>query len=1160
MSRLTVEAATELQRRAADPRRPVMVNANAGSGKTKVLVDRVSRILLQGTAPDRILCLTYTRAAASEMQERLFETLSEWSVANDKALADDLQKLFGKPHTDVTPPLDIDRVRSLFARALETPEGLKVMTIHAFCERIIARFPIEAGILPGFSPLEEADVRDMLAESRMQLLEAAQTDEVLADALDHLTRLKADATLDDLLYSVARKFDRTQAWVEAGGLSGFRRKAGLDEDDTEASIATAAWNEMDHQHLALYAQEAISAGGHAKKFGEAIKKAILSSDPISSFTIYTKPFFTGAGKLTSQLPAKAFQQRDPFISPDSPEQRRVAEAMNRIQAVRLADTTQAVLTLGHALGRRYDRAKHQARGLDFSDLIIKTRDLLRRRDVSDWVAYKLDGGVEHVLLDEAQDTSPEQWDIIDSLIEPFAQDSPDRDAPPRTFFAVGDPKQSIYRFQGAAPSIFIDSVRAKSGDAKSGEAGDVRLRMSFRSAQQVLDVVDALFIEQGGLAAMFDEDSVPRDDDLVRHVAYRSDAGLVELWPLAPRTDALEENAPWDTTPVDERGDTDPRTVLARSIAEQIAHWVDSEEPVFDRKLGGHRPIHAGDVLIMVQKRVGGLFEALIKALKEEGLPVAGADRLVLQDATIVRDLLAVTRFVLLPGDCLSLAEALKSPLFGLDDNQLFALCVDRGDQSVWEAVQARAPELAGALQLIRDDAHLAPYDFYARLLDRTTLAGVTYREALFRRLGMEAREALEAFLATALSHQQRQAPSLLRFVQAFTADEIEIKRDKDPAGNEIRVMTVHGAKGLEAPVVFLPDTTRTPRSQSGGLIPDGEGGMILAPSGKDSFPLADRLKEADHLEAMRENMRLLYVAMTRAESRLILCGHAHGSKADGFEEGSWYHWFMRTFPHLNVSEFATSFDGDSQQGLRYGPRLGTAEFGALDRKDKPAPLPSWIASPAAPERRLSDTASPSALLQREEPVGRGPGSGRLLRGTLIHKLLEILPDHPVARRAELAETLVASYPDFEAKKRQEVIDEVFGVLDNPDFADVFAPGSRAEVSLAGRVSTIRGGEVFLTAQIDRLNVTPETVYLVDYKSNRPPPDRVEDVDVTYLAQMAAYRELARAVWPGRAVRCGLLWTDVPRMMWLHDNAMDAALTEVNSVPTSDVHSSRGLQ
>jgi len=1147
MARLSIDQATERQREAADPSQPKIVNANAGSGKTKVLVDRVSRILLQGTDPDRILCITYTRAAASEMQERLYGDLSKWSIAPDAILKAELTKLFGMPFDQVRPALNLDRVRTLFARALETPEGLKVMTIHAFCERIIGRFPIEAGIMPGFAPLEEADAKALLVESRKLLLAEAREDDGLRQALHRMAGSKADSTLDALIYSAATNFERTKDWAQAGGVLPFRQLSRLDANDTVQSIAAAAWRETDMDHVrrvAALCQTSMTKA--AKDFIDLVKQLDQTSDPVAAFNLYASVFLKQDGAPRARILVKDVTNQDPFISAGSPEADRIFKAGDRIKAVRIAEISEALLTLGLTLGELYERGKHAARGLDFNDLILKTRDLLTRTDVSDWIAYKLDGGVEHVLLDEAQDTSPVQWDIIDAITQPFEQDSPDRDGPRRTFFAVGDPKQSIYRFQGAAPEIFMESVRTRT------EPGDrpVQLRMSFRSAQQVLDVVDALFLEQGGLKAMFNADSQPEPSDLVRHDAARDDMGLVELWPLAPKADEIDDNDPWDTTPVDAQGDGDPRMRLAREIASTVAYWIESGEPIFDRDTKRHRPIHAGDVLILVQKRIGGLFDAIIKALKDEGLPVAGADRLVLQDALIVRDLLAITRFILLPQDCLSLAEALKSPLFSLDDDQLFDLCVDRPG-TLWDAVQDRDPDLAAHLQAIRDDAGRAPYDFYARLLDRTGPGGMSYREALFRRLGLESREALEAFLAIALTHQQRQAPSLQRFLQAFTSDEIEIKRDKDPAGREVRVMTVHGAKGLEAPVVFLPDTTRAPRSSSGGLIRAGET-YILAPPSKDSTELADQYKAAHDAKDLREYMRLLYVAMTRAESRLVVCGYFHGSKEPGYADGTWYQWVHKTMAAMEgTTPFETAFDIADQTGFRYGARIDRVNL--VDATQNPAPvsLPDWIDQPADIERRIIQTASPSALLARSEPITRAPGGGRVLRGIVIHRMLEMLPDHPADRRRALAVKMLDEYPDFESGERAAIIGEVFAVLDHSDFAAVFADGSKAEVSLAGRVPTIGGGEVFISAQVDRLNVTPDTIYLVDYKSNRISPERAEEVDDAYLAQMAAYRELARAIWPGRAVRCGLLWTHAPRLMWLHDNAMDAVLKTVDVTPTS---------
>ncbi|MGJ8559307.1 MAG: double-strand break repair helicase AddA [Litorimonas sp.] len=1150
MTRLTIADATIRQREAADPSRPRIVNANAGSGKTKVLVDRVSRILLQGTDPDKILCLTYTRAAASEMQQRLFATLSKWSIAQDDRLKDVLADLYGMPFDQIRPGLSINVVRTLFARALETPEGLKVMTIHAFCERIIGRFPIEAGIMPGFAPLDEPETKALLAAGRKAILAKARDDEDVRAALYHMAKAKADSTIDGMIFSAARDFETTQKWVEAGGVGPFRTEAGLAANETAETIATSTWQATDFGHVrAVAALCASSSSKAAQSFVALVKQLDAEEDGVTAFELYSDVFLTKDGLPRKRVLVKGVTDQDDFISAGSVEANRIYRAVQKIKAVRIAEMSEALLTLGHTLGQFYQRDKHAARGLDFNDLILKTRDLLMRRDVSDWVAYKLDGGVEHVLLDEAQDTSPVQWEIIDALTLPFEQESPDRASPPRTFFAVGDPKQSIYRFNGAAPEIFMESVRTRTAPGDS----PVQLRMSFRSAQQVLDVVDGLFLGQGGMAAMFDATARPEPSDLVRHDAARTDDGLVELWPLSPKSETVEENEPWDTTPVDGQSDGDPRVRLAREIASTVAHWIESGEPVFDRDLKRHRPMHGGDVLILVQNRVGGLFDALIKALKDENLPVAGADRLVLQDALVVRDLLSITRFVLLPQDCLSLAEALKSPLFGLNDDQLFALSVDR-EGTLWEAVQMRAPALAGFIQTIRDDAGLAPYDFFARILDRKGPQGLSYRESLFTRLGLESREALDAFLAIALAHQQHQAPSLQRFVQTFTTDTVEIKRDKDPAGREVRVMTVHGAKGLEAPVVFLPDTTRAPRAASGGLIKAGDS-YILAPSSKDSTPLVDDYKAANDIEDQREYMRLLYVAMTRAESRLIVCGYHHGAKEEGYAEGSWYHWVNKTMVAMaGAEDFATAFDVDEKTGRRYGARLPQITDVTGGKAASKTASPDWIHQAAALEIRKNVTLSPSTLLARNEPIARVPGAGRLLRGILIHRLLEILPDHAPSRRRGLCDAMLAEQPDFSDAERAAIRDEVFSVLDNPDFATVFADGSRAEVSLAGRVATIHGGTAFLTAQVDRLNVTPDTIYLVDYKSNRPVPTQVEDVDDSYLAQMAAYRELARAIWPGRDVRCGLLWTDTPNLMWLHDNAMDAILTQVNAVPTSQIH------
>lgn len=1142
---LTLNDATFLQQKAADPSESKQVNANAGSGKTKVLVDRVSRLLLQGTDPDKILCLTYTRAAASEMQQRLFETLSKWSVASERDLAKAMESLFGKPLAEISPPIDLSNVRTLFASALETPEGLKVMTIHAFCDQVIRRFPIEAGILPGFEAIEDAEIDRLIKECRTRLFKTAQSDPELGGALHTLTLKMADATLEGLLRRAALDHERIERWQDSGGVSGFREQTGIVSDDTPEDIASSAWENTDKDRLRAFADLCLIADNLAqtRRVRGGIISALSETDPAKAFELYTSPLRRADGAFT-KFPAKAVTDKDDFLTARSDEILRLETAATRMRAAKIADLSEAVLTVASWMSEDYQRAKRAERAMDFNDLIYLTRDLLTRKAVADWVSYKLDGGIEHILLDEAQDTSPDQWAIIDALAEPFSQESPDRDAPPRTFFAVGDPKQSIYRFQGAAPAIFIESFRTRE------MAEEIRLRMSFRSAQAVLDVVDGVFIEQGGLHAMFDAESVPETSDQIRHVAHRSDAGTVELWPIVPKSEKPDDKEAWDTTPLDARGDGDPRVRLATKIAETIKAGIDQGEAIYDRELKQHRPMHAGDVLILVQKRVGGLFEALIRELKRADLPVAGADRLILQEATIVRDLLSLTRFVLLPSDDLSLAEVLKSPLFGLTDDDLFRLCVDRGQQTLWATVQRRDPELAQALTVSLQARFDAPFDFYAKLLDRKERSGITYREALLRRLGRDAEEALDAFLSQALTFQQTHPPSLHGFLQRFTGETVEIKRDKDPAGGEVRIMTVHGAKGLEAPIVFLPDTTRGPRAGQSGLV-DADEGLIYAPSANQSIPLIDTYKEREKIEDEREYMRLLYVAMTRAETKLIICGHWNGNLKEGYQEGSWYDWALRSFSALETTQFETPFDDGEAKGLRFGPAGTAAASEAEDTERSLEELPDWIDRPAQNARPNERSATPSSLLRRDDPSGRRPGRARPTRGIAIHKLLELLPDYPPAQRAGLGETLLDRYRDLDEVERSVIIDEVIRVLEDPAFEPIFSQGSRAEVSLAGRVETIHAGAVFMSAQVDRLAIEPDRITLVDYKSNREVPDTVEGVDPGYIAQLAAYRELAKTIWPEREIRCGLLWTQAPRLMWFPDPVLDAILTQVNALPTS---------
>ena len=777
--------------------------------------------------------------------------------------------------------------------------------------------------------------------------------------------------------------------------------------------------------------------------------------------------------------------------------------------------------------------------------------MLQNSEAAEWVLYKLDGGIKHILLDEAQDTSPEQWDIINILAAPFFQPGPDDNpAKPRTLFAVGDEKQSIYGFQGAKPEQFLKEIRRHSEHATT----DIRMAMSFRSTQEVLNVVDSILFDCGGMQEMFNPEEFPPASDEVRHIAHREDTGLVELWPVTPPPETPEENEPWDTTPVDAAGEGHQIEVLSKTMAATIKGWIDNSDPIFDRNMDETRPIKAQDILILVRRR-GPLFESIIRQLKRHEIPIAGADRLKLSEATIVKDLIALSRVCLLPSDDLSLAETLKSPLFGFDDDALMAVAIDR-PASLWEALERHSPDVYKVLlDFIALSRTRTPYDFYARVLDYKDASGTAMRERFYQRLSLEARDALEAFLHQALEHQSRVAPNLQTFLHMFSQGDVEIKREQDSSLSEVRVMTVHGAKGLESPIVILPDTTNTPTLRE-VLLREENGGQVW---NKTDAPYVETVKDMAKLRMEQEQLRLLYVAMTRAESRLIVCGPHVGRANAKLKPGCWYAWVKRGLEELNAKAFDAPFgrevDGKLVTGLRYGALPEPCAADDIETEVIETALPDWVTTnPAAEGRRRRVT--PSHLLSNPpvEMGVRSPGESSdpnvFRRGNLIHKLLEVLPEIAVERRRDTARKILSGYKDLPKGLSDQITEEVFAVLEHPDFAAIFAPGSRAEVSLAGSAKGLPDG-MYLNAQIDRLCVTEETVTIVDYKSNRPPPTDAVEVADLYLGQMAAYRELAREIYPGKTVNCALLWTDGPHLMALPNALLDAALQKVAALPIS---------
>ena len=1164
------------QARASDPTASAWVSANAGAGKTHVLKSRVLRILLSGTPPDRILCLTYTKAAAAEMAGRVFQDLSAWATMAEGDLTAALTKVLARAPSRG----EIKTARALFARAIETPGGLKVQTIHAFCERLLQRFPLEAGVPPGFTILDDSEGTRLIRDA---------VDGVLTEAVRHPQGKLGQALVRIVAFASGDAFDQVlrNALAERDWLDAMSRLAMHDTEDWDAAEALYRRvfgvregldrARVDHELATVLPvaalrriADALRGNSDAKGDNElaaALAEAALARSDDASIAALTRAFMTKALEQRSdtRFISKALREARPDLHEQLSRARdRFAELFEERQGVIVAEASLSLMRLGGDVMARYTAAKQLRAALDFQDLIERTARLLGNGEAAAWVLLKLDGGLDHILVDEAQDTSPLQWEIIAALAAEFFPVTGGH-AKPRTIFAVGDEKQSIYSFQGAAPRMF-----AQSGAhfAQAAEAAQVALRrvpltLSFRTVEPLLDAVDRVLGNRErtpGLTA----GEAPID-----HVALRlGHSGCLEVWETE-KPDEAEAVDAW--MPLAEKAQALPVTRLADRIADTIAGWLESGEMLASEG----RPVRAGDILILLRRR-HPFASPMVAALKARGIAVAGADRLKLTEQLAVQDLMVLGDFLTLPEDELALATVLKSPLFDLDDDDLMQLAIDRKGSTLWSRLLAAAKtdaRFAPAAQTLLRWRGIAdqspPFEFYAHVLDRD--GG---RKRLIGRLGPEAIDTLTEFLNLAIDFDEAETPSLTGFLQWLRTGTREIKRDMEHGRNEVRVLTVHGAKGLEAPIVFLPDTctgvggpqqgklvTLTP--EDGGLARGGVQPVVWPVKGTAKLAPIKSGKDAAKAGEQEESNRLLYVAMTRARDRLYVVGWETKKKRP---PDCWYNLISEGLEKqlvpgedargLPVRRIATPQTADPAKPKA----LTSAAEAALEPPEwsrQPAPREPQLALPLAPSRiapydvdETGDpiTPVPAADATPSEPATPSPiklaASNRFQRGLITHALLEHLPGVEPARWQAAAEAFVASRgAALSVRMRRSIVTEVLRLLRDRTFAAAFGPDSRAEVPLVAEIPppSAKGLPLRLNAVIDRLVVGEREVLVIDYKTNRPPPSNVADVARAYLLQLCAYTLALRRIYPHAQVRAAILWTDGARLMEIPSDMLAAA-------------------
>lgn len=1127
------DPASARQLAAARPEISTWLSANAGSGKTKVLTDRVARLLLNGVLPEHILCLTYTKAAASEMQNRLFERLGAWSMRADAALRDELQQLGLETELDAAM---LRKARTLFARAIEAPGGLKIQTIHSFCAALLRRFPLEAGVSPQFHEMDERASR-LLAGSILDDISASDQQSVIGSVAAYCN----ETDVMDLIASVLK---HRQLFAQGSAKAEIWRRLNLPVTLTGEALCAGVFTQDACGLIGTLVSVLTTGSPTDQRNGEKLAK--LSAPSLEALGLLEQLLLWGEGTTKNTpfsakidaFPTKAL--RDGALQPHLPAlhalMARVEDTRDQRLGLMAAQKTAVLYAFAAVFLPAYEREK-QARGwLDFDDLILKARGLLTDQAVADWVLYRLDGGIDHILVDEAQDTSPTQWQVIEKLAQEFTSGQGARSNRGRTIFVVGDKKQSIYSFQGADPAEFDRmkadfAARLKPTDTPLFDAS---LAHSFRSSSAILALVDKLFAPAPGVSGAAGE----------QHLAFKTKMpGRVDLWPALEAVEKQKDRS-WER-PVDLPDQDNHLVQLARHIAKEIDHMI-TQKVAIPEEIGktGHyhmRPVRAADFLILVQRR-SDLFQEIIRACKAQNLPIAGADRLKLGAEMAVKDLLALLAFLATPEDDLSLAVVLKSPLVGWDEQTLFTLAQGRGRKFLWQVLRAATDQHGHLIAMLNDlllqADFLRPYELIERVL--THFAG---RKLLLGRLGQEAEDGLNALLGQAMAYERSEVPSLTGFLVWMQSDGLEIKRQADQDGNQIRVMTVHGAKGLESPIVILPDTAKRDARLHDDLLVAPDGAFWKVPRA-EMPPRLRELCERKLRAEEEERDRLLYVAITRAEKWLIVA--AAGDL--GADQRAWYQKISLGVEALAAQSqrFPTGMGRRFDYGV-WGPCSAGVEeeqsvpsFVLEDFFNEVAPSVPAQPKPLSPSDLGGEKSLQSDAAETDEDAK--------LRGLQIHKLLEVLPSLDPALWPDMCSKILdqaglpASAETFEALKA-----EVLGVLKTPDLQFLFGFDALAEVALSGPVAGLENKQVY--GILDRLVLQEAAVWLVDFKSNAQVPESPAEVPLGLLRQMAAYAAVIARTYPDHQIIPALLWTKQARLMPLPD----ALLANVFSEPSLDL-------
>ncbi len=1098
-----------LQNSASNPSNSVFVSASAGSGKTKVLTDRTLRLLLLGVSPSKILCLTFTKVAAIEMQKRIFSELESWVMMDDEALKNHLEKLNSKPPSN----FEIKAARKLFATLLDDNSGLQISTIHSFCQSIIKKFPVEAKTSPNFSIIDDQKENQLLLEARKNLLSMALQDPKLAAQINLISaRLNENSFLEISSEIIRKRHNLSEIKERYFGIDGVIQavyeELKINPDENEETVFTDFVNDENWKKNNL-----VNLCESTEIKNKEVIKKFISNPILDNLEEYLSVFLTTENEARKQLTTKAIQKENPLAEEIMrSEQERVLQFLEKFNTVKIAVSTATLLVVVDKIIEIYNFLKNQNGYLDYSDLIIKTSQLLENSANREWVKYKLDGIYEHILIDESQDTNHQQWNIVKAITEEFFVGSGAVENANRTIFIVGDEKQSIYSFQGAEPDIFANIFHYYQDKLKGIDQKflNIELTSSYRSMPAILQTVDKVFASPELTKA------ISTLATKIEHISVKNKHfGKVELLPIVgsniqKKDDKEKDQFLWNldfTTNEEYKA----QEILAQMIACKIKSFFIKGKFLNEK----NRNAEFGDVMILLKERKSNLGNLLIKYLNDEQIPVASSDRINFADNIIVQDLISLARFTLLPQDDLNLACLLKSVLFNVSEEELFEICLVRNESkiSLFESLKQKNPHLFQELTDLlsfNEKQQFSIEQFFSYVL-----IFKHKQKEIFTRFGEKGVEILNQFFKVCVDYQSNNiASSMENFVQFLEESELEIKIDSHHHQNQVYITTVHSSKGLEAPIVFLADSAHTAAKQFGNdrrrIFWDQKSGLPFWSSGKNfDNDILRRIKKSEKEIVKKEYWRQLYVAMTRAEEELYVCGF--GEK---FDKDCWYEVIKNAISDsalkIDKSSFGKEFedylidDGliigsdNYQEKLDYKP-LEEIKLNSINQ-DFIHKLPKNEGE----EMFLY----PSKLDDKNSDLDN---NGAVEYGTLIHKILEILLKSridDIQKRGDfIKEYLTGKISD--RKAIQDVISRINTVFKSDYLNNL---NSRSEVPIIAKIN----GKI-VSGKIDLLIVDENEVMVIDFKTGKKD-------EAKYQGQMEMYKQALGKIYPTKKIKSEIFW------------------------------------